>query len=252
MPNDRTRDNEQIKDQLQQEMRRTRLSPEQLSGLLASKASLDVSPEKIRSAIRKNTKRFAADEWREVVAFLSTLPNAPRTTGKSIGMQENGLRHGYIPITDQYLHELREEIARTNADINALVRDHETLTPAKVTSWKTRRVNTAPEEEWNYLLARLQALPDKDDSKDQRAKQPYLGRFNDYVGITKKQIHTIVDHRERTGVGVATLLEREGTPKGLRRHTVLQWLSGAIKTADPIYMAWVLQEYQALSDKDDN
>ncbi|MEW7986973.1 MAG: hypothetical protein AB2765_07905 [Candidatus Thiodiazotropha endolucinida] len=163
MPDDQKTDANQIRDQLRQEIRRTRLSPEQLSQLLSEHAGITLLPEQIRKAIRKNSKAIATPEWRKVLAALKGLPDAPKATRGLSGY--NTSEKGYIEITREMARHLSAEIERTGANISLIVAQKPpemmTLTKNRISTWKTGRIRKANPDEWGYVISTLNAMPDQ-------------------------------------------------------------------------------------------
>lgn len=162
MTGEQTSKSNVIRNQLHQEMRRTRLSPEQLSQTLYNKAGIKLSPEQIRRFVRSHSKSATEPVWAEVLTILSSLPDAPKATR---GLTDyNTSEKGYIEITGEMARHLSAEIERISANISLIVAQKPpemmTLTKNRVSCWKTGRIKKANPDEWNYVTDALSAMPD--------------------------------------------------------------------------------------------
>ena len=145
-----------IRDKLRREIKRVRLSPEQVSEIAFRKAAITVLPEQIRAFVRGTLKSHEAPEWHQLLSILSAMPDAPKSSGPSLR---------YVPITDEMTRELKAELARTGVRISTIVTlkppKLENLSAMKISAWKTRRIRKAHPDEWEFVISTLRTLPDK-------------------------------------------------------------------------------------------
>ncbi len=77
---------------------------------------------------------------------------------------------------------------------------------------------------------------------------------NRHISITEETRAKLLAHRERTGISTMRLLrgKKDTLPKGLNSALVNQWLKGAIRSARPEHLNFVLVEWGKLPDKSES
>lgn len=156
-------ENNKLRNQFRQEMRRTRLSPEQLSQILYKRAGISLTSEQIRRFARSGSKSVQESEWSKALSVICALPDAPKATRGLTGY--NTSEKGYIEITHEMARYLSAEIERTGANISLIVAqkppDMMTLSKNRISTWKTGRIRKANPDEWEYVISTLSAMSDQ-------------------------------------------------------------------------------------------
>lgn len=135
------------------------------------------------------------------------------------------------------LDALRIEIERTGTGIRKLLGARadvpEGLTLNVVTSWLDGRVRSARKEHYDYLIACYREAPR-------------------HLEITDELRRELSDHRARTGIGPAVLLNgAPDIPEGLNVGIIESWFSGICGKALEAHLRFVLGRYQAWPSKDE-
>ena len=167
MNKDRIPFSDSAREQLRREIKRTRLSPEQVAELVERKTEAFISPELIRALVSGTSKTIQASQRDVLSSVLASVPDAPKSTRGLTNY--NTSEEGYLEITESMAYLLRAEIERTGANITLIVArkpvELMTLSKNRVSCWKTRRIKKANPKEWAYVMDSLKALPDANHAK---------------------------------------------------------------------------------------
>lgn len=148
-------------------------------------------------------------------------------------------------LTSDMIATLEAEFARTGMGaVTVLARADDRpmgLTQQVIQGWLRGRTNTVGIAHWEFVMARLAALPDLSlSAPSHRVRR--MARAD----IPPDDLAELRRHRERTGVGGAVLLRHaEGKPDGLTSSMISGWVTGAIRSARPDHLAYVLAHYRA-------
>lgn len=104
-----------------------------------------------------------------VIARWAALPDNPNVTADGVPIRKRGKRYPkasgrWIEVTEAMSANLRAEFARTGADHTKLLSGAadlpEGLTTRIILGWLYRHVQTTRAAHWDYVAARLGAMPD--------------------------------------------------------------------------------------------
>jgi hypothetical protein len=152
-----------------------------------------------------------------------------------------------IAFTDEMRSTLAAEFTRTGSGpVQILKRANDVpagLAHPIIQSWKSGRPKPATigEAHWNYVMARLHALP----NARAISATDSIQADRQLTVIAAEDLAELRHHRQRTGIGGAILLRgATDKPTGLTPAMISGWLSGAIQKARPQFVAYVIARYR--------
>lgn len=152
-----------------------------------------------------------------------------------------------IPFTPDMRTHLEAEFRRTGTgSVTVLAKAAdcpEGLTPALIQTLLRKNINTILESHWAFLQDRLRGIPDGSSASKSVAEKYRAG-----AAISEDDLTELRRLREATGVGGAVLLNgANDKPAGLTAAIINGWVTGAIRTARPDFVSYVLARYRAWS-----
>lgn len=149
------------------------------------------------------------------------------------------------PLTPDMIAALNTELLRTGHGPVTMLR-HWTEVPKGLTwqivrHWSEGTVGKVNAARWDAVMHRLTTLPDFEAKLGSRRAASAK-----HAPITNADLAALREHRSRTGVGGAVLLRAAPErPAGLTPAMISGWLTGAIQTADPEHVAYILEQYRS-------
>lgn len=137
----------------------------------------------------------------------------------------------YIPITDEIRATLRREAKRTGLGAAALLRGKRPseingVNSGMVQTWVSGAVKTAHRDNLDYIIARWQSMPDKEDV---------------WTPLTEEVRMNIRTEIVRTGMGIKRILhDRDDVPQGLKESTLTSAVYGKVKKIRRRYIEYAL------------
>ena len=205
---------------------RTRIGPAKLMETIED-APEGLNHGQINNWMYGDYKRVRKDYLKTVISAWESLPG------------------DYVEISEDVVKRIEQEIKRTGVGIkmlfNRLADKPKDLNHLSIYSWGDG-TKTARQPHIDYALKKWRDLPDKGVQKLPPLLRP--GR----IEITEEIKQAILDHQERTGIGVRLLFRgtRLERPEGLTSTTVYNWLGGKTATAQKSHVEYVLGKWGAL------
>ncbi|GAB5512220.1 MAG: hypothetical protein Rhims3KO_36210 [Hyphomicrobiales bacterium] len=215
---------EPMRQRLRRERARSGVSAAQLStiepgfpkGLSAGMVRAWLHPKPVTKAVRPSDYDLVLQLWQ-------SLPDDPE---------------GFIALTETMRRRLRAERDRTGVNPSTLLASNpvDGLSPGSLARWlqEKRRPKRVRRRCFSEVMARWKALPD--------------GQYQTLTETLKQQL---LAEKERTGVGVRSLLARQPSrPSGLTEKVINRWLSGkrTAKRARRDHIGFVLSAWKDLPD----
>lgn len=145
----------------------------------------------------------------------------------------------YIPITDEIRATLRGEAERTGLGAAALLRGKRPseingMNSGTVQAWMSGAVKTARRDNLDYIIARWQSMPDKEDV---------------WAPLTEEVRMNIRTEIVRTGMGTKRILhDRDDVPQGLKESTLTSAVYGKVKKIRRHYIEYALHLWAETPD----
>lgn len=163
----------------------------------------------------------------------------------------------WIDVTADMAALLRAEFVRTGYEarnfLDGAVDLPERLNARIVQGWLYSEAKTTDAMLWEYVVARLAAMPDRDGPpplNPPRKPRKIATNTPDHAPIRISDLALLRAHRERTKVGGAVLLRGAiDKPDGLTPAMISLWLSGKTLTAKPEHIEYVLAGYATLPSR---
>lgn len=150
------------------------------------------------------------------------------------------LRVEYIEISDETRRRLNELSIQTNLspyDFFRVVRNRapQGLASTTIKLWLSGKNKSAHKEYLNFVIKEWESI---------------LLQENNKVEITNDIREELLFHKARTGLSAKMFLANlDNIPDDLNSIWVNGWLTGNIKSADPVHMEFVLNEWRRLKNK---
>tara|TARA_R110002073_G_scaffold243846_2_gene405969 strand:- start:459 stop:1286 length:828 start_codon:yes stop_codon:yes gene_type:complete len=252
-------------DRILQEKQRT-----QVGSIALLKAASDIprglSPHMIERWLSGGTKTALKHHYDFVINAYQSLSDNCQNTRRPIKGTV-----GRIKVTD----EMRQQVAQIHNSMpaNYLNSAPEKFTPVQMCHLINGRNKTIPVAIWGFLqeikanavsapnrcgpetLGQSAIYQTKEDfplTPSLRSKRNYKLRHvpgTEYVEITDAIYETLHAELRRTRVTPNTLLKHgDDAPRGLQIHTVSNWFSGKILSAEKHYLEYILKCYADLPD----
>lgn len=161
----------------------------------------------------------------------------------------------WMALTDDMAALLRAEFARTGLGFATILDGAEgipaRLTPRIVRGWLYRQAHTVDALHWRYVVALLANAPDGAETPVvvERPPRKVFSNFPDHRALTDEERAALKFHRDRTGIGASVLLRGAADkPDGLAASMITSWMGEKPPRANPEYVRYVLERYEAVSD----
>lgn len=180
------------------------------------------------------------EEYQALLSTYKKLPDKTLGSGRRLGPH-------YIEFTKDHRKKLKAEIKRTGCSAQKAVKyapahqDKPSLNT--VSHLTTGRLQTVAEAELEFLFDAFAKRPTRKGAKKPKA----LKQKNKYRSIGQEEIETLRRYHDKTSILPGMIFKHaDNPPDDLSPSMISGWLSGAITTARPEHVKWVLEQGKQL------